>query len=228
MSSRKDKKHRKRQRNNKEVITFGRHWRGQMFPPRLRVVSDYTMVKQQSNNGQSYYNSRLIPTFLYDIDPALGSTAMPYFTELAGIYRRYRLVKCSVQFKFANRETFPVLVYVVPNNTDPGNNVATGQDAFYSNPRAKKMVVPGSAGNNVGKLGLTFTVAEFAGSVNVNLDDVYSARMDGTGGSPVQALTVVFGVISTGADLLTTTGGLTMSLDLKLEWDAFEILLPAT
>jgi len=167
----------------------------------------------------------MIPTYLYDIDPALGSTNMPFFTELAGIYRRYRLVKCKMVLSFANRETFPVVVYIVPDNSDPGNNSATPA-TFFSNPLCKKMVIGGTSGNNRGTLRHSFTVAQFAGSVDAHLDDQYSARMDGTGGQPPQAITFVFGCVTTGSDNLTTTGGLSLSIDLKLTFDVFEVTSP--
>jgi len=226
-SARKNNRRHKKKKGggNKEVVVFGRHWKGQVFPPRLRVCSDFTILKQQSNAGQAYYNSRLIPTYLYDVDPALGSTSMPFLTELAGIYRRYRLVKCTAIFSFASRETFPMIVYLVPLNTDPGNNVLSNA-TFYSNPLCKKIIIGGTAGNNKGRLKTSFTVAQFAGSVDANLDDQYSARTDGTAGGPVQAMTVVFGAASTGADLFGATGGITFTLDLKLEWDAFELTTP--
>jgi len=59
MSSRKKNNRRgkkKKGMGNKEVVVFGSNWKGQVFPPRLRVCSDFTTVKQQSNNGFAYYN----------------------------------------------------------------------------------------------------------------------------------------------------------------------------
>jgi len=201
-------------------------WRGQGFAPRHRISLRFVINKQQSNAGVLYYNSRIIPTYLYDIDPAFASSAMPFFTELAGIYKRYRLVKCTTEFHFACRETFPLVVYLVPNNTDPGNNVITNVQQLYSQPKTQITVVGGAAGNNVGYLKNEITVAEFAGSANANLDDAYSARMDGTGGGPAQALAMVFGFVATGADVPTATGGITFTLSSVLEFDCFELLNP--
>jgi hypothetical protein len=108
---------------------------------------------------------------MYDIDPLVGGTAMPGFTELAAIYARYRPLKCTMVVEFSNLETFPQSVQLLFSNSSAVTTVP--QD--FGNPHCRQVMLSGIAGGmSTRKLQHSVTKVALAGSQQPLFDDLYT------------------------------------------------------
>lgn len=76
------------------------------FPDTLRTRLRYVLPFQQVLGGGTT-NSLRFTSNAYDVDPALGSTAMAYFSDLANVYSRFRTLGMRYHFLCTNQEQFP-------------------------------------------------------------------------------------------------------------------------
>ena len=130
----KSRSQRRSANKNQPIITINRSLN--YMPSRLRTTLKYNTSGILNNAGVVFANVRLKPTDAYDVDPTLGSTSMPGFTELAAIYRYYRVRACLFKADFSNRESFPLMAYVALVNQDPGQNSSAYQN-YLSSRRTK-------------------------------------------------------------------------------------------
>jgi hypothetical protein len=173
-----------------------------------------------NNAGVTYAGRRYEPTYAYDIDPTLGSISLPYFTELGGIYRFYRVQASRIIVGFANNETFPLTAYVVPVNFDPGANAVPFQ--YTSNPLAVVKTIGGSSGMNVTRISNAASTAQFAGSANPYDADYYSGTT--AGAAPTNNWFWAVGVDSTGSNL---ANGVALSVQIWVDIEFYELGTPA-
>lgn len=101
------------------------------FPDTLRTDLEFIIPLTQITGGGTT-NSFRFTSNAYDVDPALGSTAMAYFAELAIVYSRFRTLRMSYKVDIENQEAFPVgTVYGFMTNslgsTAVGQNYAGNQ-----------------------------------------------------------------------------------------------------
>lgn len=70
----------------------------------------------------------------FDVDPSLGGTAMPGFTEYANFYTRFRVLQFSYETQFLNREAFNILGYSGFSNSSAAvvGHTTTGQALWKS------------------------------------------------------------------------------------------------
>jgi len=215
----------KKKRGNPDSLTMVRP--SNFMPDRLKRVLRFNKVFTLFNTGIAYGNVYFIPTFAYDIDPAVSSTAMPGFSELCGpsgtIYTKYRVNKFAVQAEFANADSFNVCVYMHPINVNPGNNSTLYQN-FLSNGRSVKTMLGLASGNNVGKLKLTCSQRDFAGYTDrlTSLDPTVGSS---GGTAPANNLFFVIGFLAPNG---TSVNGIDISMDLEVEIEFFELYSPAT
>lgn len=80
-------------------------WLG--FPDQLRTDLRYIIPLSQLTGGGTT-NSFKFTSNAYDVDSALGSTAMAGFSELAAVYSRFRTLGVKYHFQIENQEAFPV------------------------------------------------------------------------------------------------------------------------
>lgn len=194
------------------------------MPDRLRTTLKFNAYGTLNQAGFAYANVRLTPTFAYDIDPSLGSTAMPGFTELAGIYRKYRVNSFKHQCHFSNRESFAVGAYLIPVNVDPTANVATFQK-FLSNSSCVKTILGPLTGHSTAELTIKADVGHYGGSANTVMEDSYSALTAGAA-APANNIFVAIGiwVINGGA----LVGGVDTANDIEINIDFYELATPST
>jgi len=87
-----------------------------------KVLLRYTTIRQVNSLASTYVGVRWYSNALYDVDPALGSSYVPFFTEWAMMYSYYRVTGYSIHAEITNLEAFPVACYLVNTNTDPGTS----------------------------------------------------------------------------------------------------------
>lgn len=100
------------------------------FPDSLRTNLKYIIPLTQVTGGGTT-NSLKYTSNAYDVDAALGSTAMAYFAELSPIYSRFRTLALSYRFVCTNQEAFPnAMIHGFMTNslssTGLGQNYASG------------------------------------------------------------------------------------------------------
>ncbi len=197
-------------------------YRGPHFlPSRLRTTLRFNAHLTLNNAAQVYANIRYEPTYAYDIDPTLGSTAMPGFSELASLYRQYRVNSIKWKSSFSNLETFPLICYVCPLNGDPAANASNYQN-LLSNRESRKRTAGPLTGNGVVTLTGETNVASFAGMANVLVDDATAANTSGT--APAQNIWLAVGIVGSSA----LVNGCFVETDLDIELDFFELSTPAS
>jgi len=143
------------------------------------------------------------PNAAYDVDPTLGSTSTPGFTEWSAFYTYYRVRKYRVEVECVNMDPLSMGVFFCHLNTDPG----TGGANYYSYASqafgTQKMLSPKGGLDRVTYV-QTVPVAQLVGAVDVSTDDSLRASV-----TTVPADLVFFGI-----GIRTTTGGnLTVGVD---------------
>lgn len=191
-------------------------------PRRLRVTLRYSVFKQLVNAGFQYANVRYTPTYCYDVDPLLGSTAMPGFTEYGAIYRFYRLRKSSIKVDFSNTEGSAMMCFVTPVNYDPGSN-ANPQGFMTSSLLCKKFLIGNTNGNGIGSIKHGVSTDVIAGVRDVQVADSYSAPCSGSS-SPANNWYWAVGVYSS-ANMVT---GVYIVVDINCEIEFFELANPSS
>jgi hypothetical protein len=149
--------------------------RGMPLPSRMRCNLRLEATQALNRGGAaSNANVRFIPTFCYDVDPTLGSTSMPFFTEMVGLYRYYRCISSSCKASFVNLEAFPAFCCVCPVNFDPAANTSSFENYFSSRVSQTKPV-GALTGNGIVSIGNSATTDSFAGSKWTYTQDAYCA-----------------------------------------------------
>jgi hypothetical protein len=108
----------------------------------------------------------------YDVDPALASTAMAGFAELASIYARFRCLRMSYKFSVANFEAFSVSIIHGFSNA----SVASGSlsIAFAGNPLFSTAMVGPATGMNTRTCRKSASIMAIAGTKQALFDDLYT------------------------------------------------------
>jgi len=194
------------------------------FPSRYQTSLRFQSNSIIKNAAATFANSVFWPTYLYDVDPLVASTAIPNFTELAAIYRYYRLIGYSCTVDFTNLDsTSAGTVYLCPLNINPGANSASFQ-AYLSNPRAKSCIIGISTGKGAaGPIKIAVGVDEFGGVKWTGQIDAYCGTTSGSS-APVNNMYVAVGYECTPA----MGNGLVANVVLRLRCEFFEFTTPPT
>lgn len=124
MNSKKTKNMKKTKPKDGSVVRIGPVLAADKLVVRLR----YPFVNNLRSLASIQVSQRWISNGPYDVDPVLGSTATPGFAEYSALYSYNRVIKSKIDLKIANYEAFPVSVYLVHSNTDPGTTGITWFD----------------------------------------------------------------------------------------------------
>ncbi len=106
---------------------------------------------------------RFRPNALYDIDPVLGSTVVPNFVEISTLYQYNRVIGVQHNITICNNETFPLNVYSIYSNTDPGT---LGHVQLQGNRLCRYKMVSAKGGMDRATLTGRTTVANIVGADN--------------------------------------------------------------
>jgi hypothetical protein len=184
------------------------------------MTTRYSVSKTLNNAGVQVANFRYQPSFCYDVDPLLGSTAMPGFTEWAAIYRYYRLRSSRISVMFANNEAFNVLVYVCPLNYDPTANISPNV-FLLSSMLCQKTIIGPLTGMNTHTITHAASTDVIGGVRDLGILDGYCAAT--TGGSPANNWYWAVGLNS----FSNLVNGISLTVDMECEIEFFELTSPA-
>jgi hypothetical protein len=206
--------------NFQEVVVIPRSlgW----APRRVRASLLYHAFGVVNNVGIAHANVRYTPTYAYDIDPLLASTAMPGFTEWGAIYRFYRTHSSSIRVTFSNKEAFPITSCICPVNFDPTANTASFANYFSS--RLSKTAAAGPlTGNGVNVLQNSFTTADIGGVASIQTLDSYCAQTSGAA-APGNNWYWFVGILTDGSLLVN---GVFFDVALTVDVEFFELQSPS-
>lgn len=158
-----------------KASTYGRGfllYRGIGMPDNLTTRLRY-VIPLQIVTGGGLVNSLRFSTNAYDVDSALASTAMAYFSELAAIYGYFRTIAMHYNFQVMNPEG------VIPVNVVHGFSrtsfSATALGANYGeNPYIYSKMMNWKGGLSELILRQGRTVATIAGTKQAIYDDLYT------------------------------------------------------
>ncbi len=190
------------------------------MPSRFCSTFRWNKTSFHLNAAAQYSNIRFEPTYAYDIDPVLGSTAMPGFAEMMTLYGRYRVKAVTAHLSFANKELFPSVIWMTAVNSDPGVDTANYQN-YLSNRETRKKYVGNSTGMNQGSLRRRWTTDSFAGSsTRLRIQDDY------TGGGTTAPVNNWWIAIGAYGDAIQVSG-FSYSIDLDITIEFFELQSPS-
>jgi hypothetical protein len=199
---------------NYTVVLPAKQW---IMPDRLFTKLCFQGLGTSTITSPAVHNSfRYIPSAAYDVDPGLGSAAMPGFADLASIYRSYRVtvskitVTCN-SFSSANA----VEMSLIPVSLDPGSAPSFNEVASWpGNPFSKVKLLSQLGGPPV-TLSSTMTTERMFGSKEVYFDDKHAAF---TNSSPVNNWYWAVGIIADGAPLSPLKCSFRVSVEIGLEF----------
>lgn len=192
--------------------------RGMPMPPRARTTLTFNKQVLMNNVGFAYTNVRFNASNAYDIDPTLGSTSCPFFTEFAAFYRRYRVHRMKCVADFLSNDTTGGTVCVCPVNADPTANVSPQQ--YLSNPLARKKMIASAAGGAPQRVLCVASPQVFGGSSDTTSDDSYSSLVNA---GPTNAIWFFVGFYCSYGAL---TNGISVNVLISLDVDFYELQTP--
>lgn len=187
------------------------------FPDKLRVTLSFTEFIQQSIAiGNNNTTQRFRPTNAFDVDPVLGSTAVPGFTEMAALYSTYRVVASSIKLETVQNGTQSMVSsVVVPLNADPGASPsATVVQSWFSTFHSKRAGLA-NLGGPVAIIRNEMTTERIFGTKAVYFDDNFSAPVSG---GPTNNWFWAIGWVSGGnavGSAIVVTGNVEIRLDVE-------------
>lgn len=186
--------------------------------PRMWMPQEYVTDLTYTSLGVLLFTgvqntNQVFSTDAYDVDQALGSTAMPGFTEMSAIYAKFRTLRFSYNIEYVNQELFPVMVLAGYYNTPPPGLI--DQD-FAGNPLWKSTMLSSAQGGPCNKtLKDSKAVSQILGTQTYLYDDLYS------GSTTAKSVTNPQYIVSAVASPATgTTAGVVVrnSITLKVQF----------
>lgn len=187
--------------------------------PRTRMTLRFSKTVTFSNATLFTANIYFVPTFLYDVDPTIGSTAVPGFVEYAALYRQYVVIASSIRVRFMNNEAFPQLAFVIPLNGPPGANQSLSTTFTQLAQRVCESAALGAlTGNGMCAIEHSWSTSQFGGAHDVRGDPSYFGST--AGGSPTNNWYWNIGVTS---GLAGTVAGVLTHIDIEITCEFFEL-----
>jgi hypothetical protein len=175
--------------------------------PRIGMPQEYrTTLKYHTygivTNAAGFVASIRFGTNAYDVDPAVGSTAMPYFLELSAIYGRFRTLRIGYKFVVQNQEAFPISILTGFSQSV----IASGSlgIAYAGNPLFRMTGIGPANGMGVKTLSGSKTVCEIYGGQQPLFDDLFTGSTTSSTLATASTMWCYCGVNSTNA--LTALG----------------------
>jgi len=162
---------------SKYSVDHSRYVMALLFGSEVDLILKYPNAITMASAAQTIA-VRFNPNGVYSFDPTLGSTATPGLTVLSLLFYYYRVTQFKYSFRCVNLSAFPVSVYILNSNTDPGVGGTQGY-LQSSNPLSQKTLLAPAGGSGIEH---TFTktlkVSEVVGSISVETDDHFAALVN--------------------------------------------------
>lgn len=192
------------------------------MPSTFRTTMKYIVQDIVTNVGGVLASIRF-RTDAYDVDPALASTAMPGFAELALIYARFRAIGMGYKFSVANQEAFSLSVIhgFSTSSIASGSLVLT----YAGNPLFHTAILGPLTGQNRGQFSQRKTVREISGTDQSLFDDIYTGSTASATLATAGTVWCNFGILS---PVALTAAGVLVTVEVTLDLELYRPLLLAT
>jgi hypothetical protein len=164
------------------------------FPDSLRTNLRYVIPLTQVTGGGTT-NSLKFTSNAYDVDSALGSTAMAYFAELAPVYSRFRTMGVSYRFVCTNQEAFPnAMIHGFMTNSL--SSTGLGQN-YASGPYVQTDLLSAVNGSHSTRIYTgSLTVAKLFGTTQALVDDLFTGSTTSSTLSSSATMYIYIGAVS--------------------------------
>jgi hypothetical protein len=149
---------------------------------KLKYPFNFLLYNSVANLGR-----RFTPNNAYDVDPTLGSTSTPGFSEFAALYSYYRVHQYLVDFDAMNADPLAVSVYICHTNVDPGTS--SGYQQYSCGAYGHNKAISPKGGMDKFHFRQKISIPKLVGAIDVTTDDSFRAL---TNGGPTD--TVYFGL----------------------------------
>lgn len=190
-----------------------------IMPPRIVTTLKYIVNRNLVNIAGTTASMQMNANGLYDVDPALASTAVPGFVEFGAFYQRYKVLKCISKCTFINRETFPVVINL---GFEALAFAANGKTiSYYEMHNQKTQLVPASQTAR----GITLSMAKSA--IEVVGDAVTTGSLNFTGSPLANPLALWYTSISASTALIGAgfAAGIAIRWELEFIAEFYELQL---
>jgi hypothetical protein len=154
---------------------------GKIVPDKLVTTLSYIDVSHSSIGIPATVagSFRYRPTAIYDVDPLIGGTTIPGFTELSALYNYYRVHSSTIKGYFVNQDaTTAPLIIILPLNSDPGSGpTPTTLQSWEMNPYSKMYLMSSKGGYDRAIITNHMTTKKLVGSQSVKYDDTYASAV---------------------------------------------------
>jgi hypothetical protein len=187
-----------------------------IVPEKVLVKLKYIVNRSLSNAGINTCSIQLRANGMYDLDPALASTATPGFVEWGAFFRRYRVMKVATKCTFCNREVFPVILNLGFEPTLYAANAKT--IGFYAGSN-QMTELSGANSNVVVKMGMSKNAEQITGDPMVWTDIGYTGT---TGTNPGSLFYVSISADASYLGAVFTALGVSVRWETEFEVEFFE------
>lgn len=191
------------------------------FPDSLRTVLRYTIPIQQVLGGGTT-NSLRFTSNAYDVDSALASTSMSYFTELAAVYTRFRTLVVSYNFIVENQEAFPIsLIHGIMTNSL--GSTSLGQN-YAGNPYMHTTIAsPINGSMSTRQFYGSVSIAKLFGTNQATFDDLFTGSTTSSTLSSAATANIYVGAVSAAVPVAGwfVTGTIALDLVFSRRQDLF-------
>lgn len=147
----------------------------------------------------------------YDVDPALATTAMPGFAELAQLYSRYRCLSMSYDIQTCNREAFALQVMTGFTAT----NVAFNTVEYLGNAYVKSQIISAKGGLDRCRLKGSVSAVQLFGTRQAIYDDLFTGSTASATLANAGTMNLYYSILSPSLGL-TVAGGVDFNAEVRL------------
>ncbi len=175
---------------------------GRIIASESDVTLGFTEIGNFGGAGTGGIARRFTPNGAWDVDPVLGSTATPGFDEYAVFYDYYRVVGYRYEIEIVNRDTIPIIAYVLNTNTDPSTAITNWTQYSMQQYCTSKVMAPNASGQSKVRFRSAYKISQVLGSLIPETDDLYAALVSTT---PADLIWCSVGIQPTGSGALANS-----------------------
>jgi len=178
-----------------------------IMPDEMLVTLGYPLEGQIADASTFHSAKRWQVNAAYDVDPILGSTSTPGFSEWAALYTYYRVIEYYIIILISNLDTQPYELDFVHSNEDPGNTGLQYHN-YASQPYCSRSMIAAKGGMDRATYHKKMICAKLLGSVAIETSDTTRALVNavpadllyfGVGVRSLTATNQTNGVVFTGS-----------------------------
>lgn len=185
------------------------------------VVLPWIYEGTLTNVGLAFASVRYQTSGLWDPDPLAGGASFTGLAQWATLYAYYRPISVHYELEIANREAFPMTVYVYHSNGDPGGVVGTAGSYYSENQYGKRgMIGALNGGESIWKTKGNVSFQKLLGAVSLEDDDNF--RGVTSSANPLDMFYIGF---NTASQVPQTAAGAIFRISLKVRTRLYDRIL---